>query len=204
MYVLGVVLRNRVFPLSWVVQQRTADIATIVDENVNGVRVVKSFAAERREINQLAEGGTPAAVGQHRDGRCSRALCADHGEPAAVRPGRRPAYGGTLVIDGDIQLGALVAFNAYILMMQTPFRLLGFFLMLQHRAACLGRTHLRDARRTSGVVERPGAIDLVDPDGRVEFRRRPVRLCATARMCSTDVDLTIEPGEVVRTGGSHR
>src|SRR5690606_38725584 len=54
-YVLGVLLRERVFPLSWVVQQRTADVATIVDENVNGVRVVKSFAAERRQINQPAD-----------------------------------------------------------------------------------------------------------------------------------------------------
>ncbi len=30
-----------------------AELATIVDENVNGTRVVKSFAAEERQVNQL-------------------------------------------------------------------------------------------------------------------------------------------------------
>ena len=45
-YVAGVKMRNQTFPLSWIVQSRSADVATIVDENVNGVRVVKSFAAE--------------------------------------------------------------------------------------------------------------------------------------------------------------
>src|SRR5439155_25165967 len=37
----------------WVVQSRLADVATIVDENVNGVRVVRSFAAERQQLRQL-------------------------------------------------------------------------------------------------------------------------------------------------------
>ncbi len=43
------------FPLSWVTMARTADVATIVDENINGVRVVKSFAAENQQIDELAE-----------------------------------------------------------------------------------------------------------------------------------------------------
>ena len=46
-----------------------------------------------------------------------------------------PAVGGWLVIDGQLQLGVLVAFNGYLLMMQMPFRFLGFFLMLAQRAA---------------------------------------------------------------------
>ena len=40
-YIVGAKLRNLVFPLSWVIAARQADVATIVDENVNGVRVVK-------------------------------------------------------------------------------------------------------------------------------------------------------------------
>ena len=54
-YLVGLALRNRQFPLSWIIQGRVAEVATIVDENINGVRVVKSFAAERRQINQLAK-----------------------------------------------------------------------------------------------------------------------------------------------------
>ncbi len=50
----GMKMRRQMFPVSWLVQQRMADVATIVDENVTGVRVVKSFAAEVQQIRQLA------------------------------------------------------------------------------------------------------------------------------------------------------
>ena len=43
------------FPVSWLIQSRLADVATIVDENINGVRVVKSFAGEDQELKQLAK-----------------------------------------------------------------------------------------------------------------------------------------------------
>ena len=53
-YFLGVRMRQRMFPVSWLIQSRLADVATIVDENVNGVRVVKSFAAEQQQLRALA------------------------------------------------------------------------------------------------------------------------------------------------------
>jgi ATP-binding cassette subfamily B protein len=199
-YVLGVVLRNRVFPLSWVVQQRTADVATIVDENVNGVRVVKSFAAERREINQLAKAARRLQWANIAmvDSRARYAPIMEN----LPRLGLVVVLlsGGTLVINGDIQLGALVAFNAYILMMQTPFRLLGFFLMLQHRARASAERIYELLDERADVVERPGAIDVIDPDGRVELTH--VRFgYADGPDVLTDVDLTIEPGEVIALVG---
>ncbi|MEJ5256469.1 MAG: ABC transporter ATP-binding protein [Acidimicrobiales bacterium] len=199
-YVLGVVLRNRVFPLSWVVQQRAADVATIVDENINGVRVVRSFAAERRQINQLA--------------RAARRL--QWANLATVRARARYAplmenlprvglvivllYGGTLVIDGQIQLGALVAFNAYILMMQTPFRLLGFFLMLQQRAAASAGRIYEILDEQPEIVDRPGAVDLVHAVGRVELR--DVRFGYGDGPDVLDgLNLVVEPGETVAIVG---
>jgi ABC-type multidrug transport system, ATPase and permease components len=44
-YIVGVRMRKQMFPVSWLIQSRLADVATVVDENINGVRVVKSFAA---------------------------------------------------------------------------------------------------------------------------------------------------------------
>ena len=53
-YLAGVKMRKSMFPVSWIIQSRLADVATIVDENVNGVRVVKSFAAEQQQLRSLA------------------------------------------------------------------------------------------------------------------------------------------------------
>ncbi|HYD08783.1 MAG TPA: ABC transporter transmembrane domain-containing protein [Acidimicrobiales bacterium] len=57
-YYLGVRMRNVMFPISWIVQGRQAEVATIVEENVAGVRVVKSFAAEEQELRKLSRSAT--------------------------------------------------------------------------------------------------------------------------------------------------
>ena len=49
-FLMGVRMRKSLFPVSWLIQSRLAEVATTVDENINGVRVVKSFVAEPREL----------------------------------------------------------------------------------------------------------------------------------------------------------
>ncbi|MDG2112786.1 MAG: ABC transporter transmembrane domain-containing protein, partial [Actinomycetota bacterium] len=53
-FLIGHRLRNVMFPLSWIMQSRNAEVATVVDETVSGVRVVKAFAAEQQQIDKLA------------------------------------------------------------------------------------------------------------------------------------------------------
>ena len=55
LYRVGMRMRESMFPISWVIQARLAGVATVVDENVNGVRVVKSFAQEQAELDKLAD-----------------------------------------------------------------------------------------------------------------------------------------------------
>jgi hypothetical protein len=62
-YLTGVKMRKSMFPVSWLIQSRLADVATIVDENVNGVRVVKSFAAEEQQLRALSGGGRQGSSG---------------------------------------------------------------------------------------------------------------------------------------------
>jgi len=199
-YWLGVLLRNRVFPLSWIVQSRVADVATIVDENINGVRVVKSFAQERRQINQLA---TTA-----RRLQWANITTVDARARFAPMMENLPrlglvivlVYGGWLVIDDQIQLGALVAFNAYILIMQGPFRFLGFFMMLQQRAAASAERIYEILDEPVEIADRPGAIDLVDPVGRIEFRDVHFGYGDGPNVLN-GFDLVVEPGETVALVG---
>ena len=64
-FVLSVRMRRPMFPVSWLIQARLAEVATIVDENINGVRVVKSFVAEPRELSTLAKAADRLQVGLH-------------------------------------------------------------------------------------------------------------------------------------------
>ena len=51
--VVAVRSRRVLFPASWSAQQRAADLAQHVEETVTGVRVVKGFGQEAREISRL-------------------------------------------------------------------------------------------------------------------------------------------------------
>ncbi|MET0489854.1 MAG: ABC transporter ATP-binding protein [Acidimicrobiales bacterium] len=202
-YIVGAKLRDLVFPLSWVIAARQADVATIVDENVNGVRVVKSFAAEERQITGLARAAERlrwANVSQA-DARATYAPFMENlprvGLAAVL------AYGGWLAIDGQIQIGTLVAFNAYVVLLQTPFRMLGFFLMMTQRAAASAGRIYEILDEVPAVQDRAGAIDLIDARGRIEFRgvEFAYGTAADAPKVLDGFDLTVEPGETVALVG---
>jgi ATP-binding cassette subfamily B protein len=168
-YVVGKRLRDLIFPLSWIVQSRLAVIATIVDENVNGVRVVKSFAAEQRQLTELArsaQGLRWAAVSQN-DARARYGPIIENvprlGLAAVL------VYGGWLAIDGTVTIGTVVAFTAYVVLLQTPFRLLGFFLMLAQRAAASAGRIYEILDEDPAVVDRPDAEELATADGRIDL-----------------------------------
>jgi len=198
-YLTGARLRNLVFPLSWVIAARQADVATIVDENVNGVRVVKSFAAEERQLRALAAAAERlrwANVSQA-DARAAYAPLMENlprlGLAAVL------AYGGWLAIEGQVTVGTLVAFNAYVVLLQTPFRLLGFFLMMAQRAAASAQRIYEVLDEVPAIQDRPGAVDLIEPAGRIEYR--DVRFGYGERPVLDDLDLTIAPGETVALVG---
>lgn len=168
-YLVGVALRNQVFPLSWIIQARTAELVTIVDETIIGTRVVKSFGAERHQISQLS---TIA-----RRLRWSNVKQADSRARWGPIMENLPRFGlaavlivgGWLVIDEQATVGDIVLFNSYILVMQVPFRLLGFFLILGQRAKASALRIYEILDEMPDIVDRDGARDLSDVSGDVRF-----------------------------------
>ena len=208
-YVLGQKLRDRVFPLSWVTQGRMAEVAMVVDENVNGTRVVKSFAAEPAQIAVLA-----LAAERLRWSATALIEARARFNPvieALPRLGMALVllYGGHLVIDGQLGVGALLAFSGYVTMIAMPFRMFGFVLLQAQRAAASSMRIYEILDEEPDVVDRPGAHDLHTVRGRVEFR--DVRFAYPATRTSDDestglpvlngFDLVVAPGETVALVG---
>jgi len=169
-FVIGQRLRNIMFPLSWIVQSRNAEVATVVDESVSGVRVVKAFAAEQRQIDKLATAATRlrwANLQQHK-------IRASHTPFIENLPRIALAIvllmGGRAVIDGDLSIGDLVAFNLYIVLLQAPFRFIGMLLILGQRAKASAERIFEILDEAPSVRDRPGAVDLAEPRGSVRFR----------------------------------
>ena len=210
-FVLGQKLRDQVFPLSWVTQGRMAEVAMVVDENVNGTRVVKSFAAEFDQIALLAR-----AADRLRWSATALIEARARFNPmieALPRLGMALVllYGGHLAIDGQVGVGSLLAFSGYVTMIAMPFRMFGFVLIQAQRAAASSMRIYEILDEEPAIVDRPGAREpaAVSPElGRVEFRS-VVFSYPTAdpehegdpRPVLNGFDLVIEPGETVAIVG---
>lgn len=168
-YYLGMKMRNIMFPISWILQGRQAEVATIVEENVAGVRVVKSFAAEEQEIRKLARAANRLRWASITtiDNR------AKYGPAMENLPRLGMAlvllYGGWLAIHDQVTVGDIVVFNQYVIMLQAPFRMLGFFMMMGQRAAASAQRIFEILDTEPEVADHPGSVDLVECEGAIEF-----------------------------------
>jgi ATP-binding cassette subfamily B protein len=198
--VLGVVMRKKTFPVSWLIQARLAEVATAVDENIQGVRIVKSFAAEKRQLRSLAETADRVRWAYNMDTRISSRWSPIMDNLPRIGLALVLLIGGSMAIHGHTTVGTIVAFNSYVLMLQPPFRLLGMIIMMGQRAAASAQRIYQILDTPAEVTDRAGAIEP-KLGGGVEFRG--VRFAYPNGTVALDgLDLTITPGETVAVVGS--
>jgi ATP-binding cassette subfamily B protein len=200
LYRVGVRMRNMMFPISWVIQSRLAGVATVVDENVNGVRVVKSFAQEQAELRKLGDAAKKVEWAYIKD-----ADIRGHFTPLVqnlpqIGLSLVLGVGGWLVINGSLNLGELIAFNLYFAMLQAPFMMLGQLVMMGQRAKASAERIFEILDERTEIVEHADAVDLDFTEGRVSFRHVDFAYGTGAPILS-DLSFEIEPGESVALVG---
>lgn len=164
-YVLGQRLRRIMFPLSWIIQSRNAEIATVTHESVNGVRVVKAFAAEARQVEEMAR-----ATQRLRWANMLQHNTRAHYTPVVENlPNLAMAMvllvGGHLIIGDSLSVGNLATFYLYILLLQAPFRFIGMLFIFGQRAKASAERIFQVLDEPVLVADRPGAVDLPQREG---------------------------------------
>lgn len=202
--VLGRRFAQELHPAVLAVQQESAQLATVVEETVAGVRVVKGFGSEPVQAAKLAQ----EADDVYEQAMRSSVIRARYLPGMELLPSigliTVLAYGGHLVLDEQMTVGELVSFNIYVLMLIQPLRMLGMIVANGQRAASAGE-------RISEVLETAPLI--VDPPHPVPLPTGPVAGRVELRDVSFDyrpntnagvlngLSLTIEPGESVALVG---
>ena len=198
----GVRMRKSMFPVSWIIQARLADVATIVDENVNGVRVVKSFAAEQQQLRALSGAAERVQWGYIKDADLRAKFTPMVQNLPQVGLALVLVFGGYMVIHGSLGIGAIVAFNSYLLMLQAPFMMLGMLIMMGQRAAASADRIYEILDEQPTVSDSPDAVDLVDSKGDVRFRHVDFAYNDDAeQLVLADFDLHVPPGQTMAIVG---
>jgi ATP-binding cassette subfamily B protein len=200
-FVMGVRMRRTMFPVSWLIQARLAEVATIVDENINGVRVVKSFVAEQRELGQLETAADKLRWSYIRDADLRARFSPVVQNLPQVGMALILLLGGYLVIHGHLGVGAILAFSAYIVMLQAPFQMLGMLVMLGQRAAASADRIYEVLDEQPSVVDGPLADDLPTRAGEVVFSDVDFAYSQDGPLVLDGLNLRLEPGETVAMVG---
>jgi ABC-type multidrug transport system fused ATPase/permease subunit len=190
--------KNR--PASQEVQQRIAELTAEAEENVSGVRVVKAFAQEERQLTRF-RGSVKRVFDQS---MISTRLSAFYSPLLAFLPNLGLAallfVGGREAIHGTITVGEFVAFYGYVALLTGPMRMLGIALGMAQRAVASGARVFEILDRKPRLVAPPDAPPVPSGGGRVELRDVSFRY-EGGRQVLSDIDLTVEAGRTVALVG---
>ncbi|MFI7115535.1 ABC transporter ATP-binding protein [Amycolatopsis sp. NPDC049868] len=202
--IIMAVSRKRLFPATWAAQQRAADVAQQVEETVTGVRVVKGFGQEAREVAKLEKTARKLFAERMRAARLSSLPTATTAALPAAGQVAVLAVGGILALKGEVSLGTFLAFATYLSILIGPARMISSLVVQAQltRAGAERVNELIDAQ--PDVVDSPDARPL--PDGPLGVRLEDVSFGYTRSDPVLD-GLTLEarPGEtlaLVGTAGS--
>jgi ABC-type multidrug transport system fused ATPase/permease subunit len=178
------------------VQQKMADVATVAEENIVGVHVVKSFSQERTETEKFAQ-RSEAVFRRSVDANRQRAIYVPLlSFLPLVAQAAVLLVGGRMVANGTLDFGSFFTFNVLVLLLVLPLRMLGMWIGQAQRATASGERIFEVMDETEEITERPDAIELQDGDGLVRFEGVSFEYLE-GRPVLQDIDLDLEPGRTI-------
>ncbi|MFD5785228.1 ABC transporter ATP-binding protein [Streptomyces sp. NPDC127037] len=161
--------RRELFPANWHAQQEAAELASTVEATVTGVRVVKGFGQEQRELTGLEARARHLFASRLRVVRfTSRYNPALQAVPALGQVAVL-ALGGWMALHGRISLGTFLAFTTYLGSFVTPVRQVATLLTVWQQARAGAERVLEVVDEAPVITDAPDARPLPDEPAAVSW-----------------------------------
>ena len=126
---------HRIHPASIAVQAEQAQLANVVEESVSGIRVIKGFGAEQVQFEKLEREADDILRESMKAARIRSSFLPAIDVLPALGLVAVLGVGGHRVLNGQLSIGDLVAFNVYLTLLIWPLRNIGMIVALGQRAA---------------------------------------------------------------------
>ena len=196
MKLFGVKLRKA----SGTMQQRTAEITSVLQEMIVSIRLIRLFVREDYEIDRFNRENENNFNAQMKAAQLSATLTPVVEFLAAIAVTTIVWYGGNEVISGNLTSGSLIAFLVYSVNISNPVKRLGnVYGSIQRAVAAAERVF--DVLDTSPEIQdAPGAIELPSVKGRVTFENVTFEYRA-GEPALRNMSIDIPPGQVLAIVG---
>jgi ATP-binding cassette subfamily B protein len=178
------------------VQQKLADVATVAEENIVGVHVVKAFAQERAEHDKFTKRSEAVFQQTLRANRQRATYVPLISFVPLLATAGVLLVGARMVADGELSAGSFVSFTLYLNMLVLPLRALGMWIGQSQRATAAGERIFEIIDEPEEIADGPDARPLPEGPGAVRFEHVSFEYL-DGRPVLHDVDLDLAPGRTV-------
>ena len=193
---------RRIGPLFRGVQQTLGRLNSVLQEDLAGIRVIRTFAREDyessryRSVNDELLEKNLTTVRTFSNNFPFVFLLANLGTLAIV------LFGGLQVIGGSLTIGELVAFNTYLGFLLFPILTIGFLAASISRAGASSQRVFEVLDAPLEVQDAPDAVTLPPISCRVGFDSVSFRYPGDEREILQDISFAAEPGQTVAILGT--
>lgn len=188
---------TKIGKLFFAVDNAVGDVSNRLQENVVGVQVVRAFAREPYEIDRFEVANKRVfQTWVHVIDEWSKIMPTSHWL-TTVSVILILWFGGQMVLDGTLTVGAIVAFNAYILMLAEPAQQLTALVNAGGEAAA-GAQRVFEVLDTQPAIQTPSdAVRFETLRGEVVFREVGLRYQDERTASLGGIHLRVEPNRIV-------
>ncbi|MXV79133.1 MAG: ABC transporter ATP-binding protein [Chloroflexi bacterium] len=187
---------RRLRPIWNDVQESQAQLGTVLQEALSGIRVVKAFGRSEFEGQKF---GRAAGWLQQRSYDASMVQAVNM--PLMTMLGAAAIvltiwYGGREVVNGNFTVGELTMFLMFLTVLQMPIRGLGWMVMMVPRAATAGMRIFEILDQESEVQDNLSAVAPERPQGHIKFDQVGFAYDPRSPVLG-NIDFEAKPGELI-------
>ena len=197
---IGIKLENKFGETYSKISDQTAEINTIAQEDIAGIKLVKAFSREKYEINKFLKMNKV-----YYDLNMEQAkIIGDYFPPIEFLTNIALVImivlGGFLVMDGEVSIGILVAFNGYIWNLIWPMRMLGELTDLLSRTVSSANKIFAIMDKDPSIKTKENFKDVKNIKGNIEFEG--VNFKYDDKLVLKNINLDIKAGSTVAIMGA--
>lgn len=198
---LGLIIR-RMVPGFRLMQTRIDTVNRVLREQITGIRVVRAFVREPYETDRFRVANTELTATALRIGRLQALIFPIVMLVLNVSSVAVLWFGAGRVDSGQIQIGALTAFLAYLMQILMAVMMATFMLMMVPRAAVCAERIEEVLDTESSVVPASAPVTEVTGHGKLELRGAGFQYPGATAPVLHDISFTAHPGRTTAIIGS--
>lgn len=193
---------NRITAMFFNVDNRLGDLSARLQENVSGVQVVRAFARENYEMDRFDESNRAYYEARIRVISTWAVVMPTTDFLVTICTILILWFGGSMVLRGELSVGELVAFNAYILMLAAPAQQLTNLVNAAGEASAGAQRALEVLDTPAEIASPPGAAQLPTLRGEVEFRGVALKYQDEKQASLAEINLRVAPNQLIALIGA--